>query len=157
MKNFWWPLKRTYPSAIAGSAKRRGCLLSYSQAELGRELTQPSSRLLAEPCTLTWTVLSIKIRTPQKRIGSKGFAQRPFLSTLAALIDRNDYRGRVPRNSAPNHDIIPARDLARLKIVAFNLTLPSAPRVKLQSAMQWHLTLFLGLLSERRWGSPSEV
>ena len=76
------------------SAKRRGCLLSYSQAEPGRELTQPSSRLLAEPCTLTWTVLSIKIRTPQKRIGSKGFTQRPFLSILAALIDRNDYRGR---------------------------------------------------------------
>ena len=33
------------------SAKRRGCLLSYSQAEPGRELTQPSPRLLAEPCT----------------------------------------------------------------------------------------------------------
>ena len=32
------------------SAKRRGCLLSYSQAEPGRELTQPSPRLLAEPC-----------------------------------------------------------------------------------------------------------
>ena len=28
-------------------AKRRGCLLSYSQAEPGRE---PSPRLLAEPC-----------------------------------------------------------------------------------------------------------
>ena len=33
-------------------AKRRGCLLSYSQAEPGRELTQPSPRLLAEPCSL---------------------------------------------------------------------------------------------------------
>ena len=33
------------------SAKRRGCLLTYSQAEPGRELTQPSPRLLAEPCT----------------------------------------------------------------------------------------------------------
>ena len=32
------------------SAKRRGCLLTYSQAEPGRELTQPSPRLLAEPC-----------------------------------------------------------------------------------------------------------
>ena len=32
------------------SAKRRGCLLSYSQAEPGRKLTQPSPRLLAEPC-----------------------------------------------------------------------------------------------------------
>ena len=32
------------------SAKRRGCLLSYSQAEPGRELTQPSPCLLAEPC-----------------------------------------------------------------------------------------------------------
>ena len=36
-------------------AKRCGCLLSYSQAEPGRELTQPSPRLLAEPCTpLSW-------------------------------------------------------------------------------------------------------
>ena len=33
------------------SAKRRGCLLSYNQAEPGRELTQPSPRLFAEPCT----------------------------------------------------------------------------------------------------------
>ena len=32
------------------SAKRRGCLISYSQAEPGRELTQPSPRLLAKPC-----------------------------------------------------------------------------------------------------------
>ena len=31
----------------------RGCLLSYSQAEPGRELTQPSPHLLAEPCTMT--------------------------------------------------------------------------------------------------------
>ena len=30
--------------------KKAGCLLSYSQAEPGRELTQPSPRLLAEPC-----------------------------------------------------------------------------------------------------------
>ena len=35
---------------VQGSAKRWGCLLSYSQAEPGRELTQPSYRLLAEPC-----------------------------------------------------------------------------------------------------------
>ena len=35
---------------IQRSAKRRGCLLSYSQAEPGRELTQPIPRLLAEPC-----------------------------------------------------------------------------------------------------------
>ena len=35
---------------IQRSAKRWGCLLSYSQAEPGRELTQPSPRLLAEPC-----------------------------------------------------------------------------------------------------------
>ena len=32
------------------SAKRRGCLLSYSQAEPGRELMQPRKHLLAEPC-----------------------------------------------------------------------------------------------------------
>ena len=36
---------------IQRSAKRRGRLLSYSQAEPGRELTQPSPRLLAEPCS----------------------------------------------------------------------------------------------------------
>ena len=34
---------------IQRSAKRRGCLLSCSQAEPARELTQPSPRLLAEP------------------------------------------------------------------------------------------------------------
>ena len=34
------------------SAKRRGCLLSYSHAEPGRELTQPGKHLLAEPCIL---------------------------------------------------------------------------------------------------------
>ena len=39
------------------SAKRRGCLLSYSQAEPGRELTQPSPRLLAEPCTVIYPFL----------------------------------------------------------------------------------------------------
>ena len=37
---------------VQRSAKRRGCLLSYSQAEPGRELTQPSPWLLAEPCTV---------------------------------------------------------------------------------------------------------
>ena len=36
---------------IKSSAKRLGCLLSYSQAEPGRELTQPSPCLLAEPCS----------------------------------------------------------------------------------------------------------
>ena len=35
------------------STKRRGCLLSYSQAELRRELWQPRKYLLAEPCTLS--------------------------------------------------------------------------------------------------------
>ena len=43
---------------VQRSAKRRGCLLSYSQAELGRELTQPSPRLLAEPCTCPVLVVS---------------------------------------------------------------------------------------------------
>ena len=33
-----------------GIGKKDGCLLSYSQAEPGRELTQPSPHLLAEPC-----------------------------------------------------------------------------------------------------------
>ena len=31
-------------------AMRRGCLLSYSQAEPEKELTQPRKHLLAEPC-----------------------------------------------------------------------------------------------------------
>ena len=38
-------------SELQRSAKRRGCLLSYSQAEPGRELTQPRKHLLAEPCS----------------------------------------------------------------------------------------------------------
>ena len=37
-------------SHVQRLAKRRGCLLSYSQAEPGRELTQPRKHLLAEPC-----------------------------------------------------------------------------------------------------------
>ena len=41
---------RDQDARLQGSAKRRACLLSYSQAEPGRELTQPSPRLLAEPC-----------------------------------------------------------------------------------------------------------
>ena len=36
---------------VQRSAKRRGCLLSHSQAEPGRELTQPRKHLLAEPLT----------------------------------------------------------------------------------------------------------
>ena len=43
--------KSILPKALQGSAKRRGCLLSYSQAEPGRDLTQPRKHLLAEPCT----------------------------------------------------------------------------------------------------------
>ena len=44
------------------SAKRRGCLLSYSQAEPGRELTQPSPRLLAEPCILSKRTIEPTLR-----------------------------------------------------------------------------------------------
>ena len=39
------------------SKKRCGCLLSYSQAEPGREFTQTSPRLLAEPCIGADTIL----------------------------------------------------------------------------------------------------
>ena len=46
LNGYGWPLH------LQRSAKRRGCLLSYSQAEPGRELTQPSPRLLAEPFTI---------------------------------------------------------------------------------------------------------
>ena len=34
-------------------AKRCGGMISYSQAEPARELTQPRKHLLAEPCTVT--------------------------------------------------------------------------------------------------------
>ena len=44
------------------STKGRGCLLGYSQTEPGRELTQPSPRLLAEPCTLRlWNLCSFPL------------------------------------------------------------------------------------------------
>ena len=41
---------------VQRSAKRRGCLLSNSQAEPGRELTQPSTCLSADACTETLSV-----------------------------------------------------------------------------------------------------
>ena len=43
-------------------AKRRGCLLSYSQTEPGRELPQPSPRLVAEPsrCYFFWDIIPCK-------------------------------------------------------------------------------------------------
>ena len=45
---------------VQRSAKSRGCLLSYSQAEPGRQLTQPSPTLLAEPCKLNgWTISAL--------------------------------------------------------------------------------------------------
>ena len=44
--NFQWRLT----DLIQRSAKRRGCLLTYSQAKPRRKLTQPSPRLIAEPC-----------------------------------------------------------------------------------------------------------
>ena len=59
-------LKRCHSSwgYLQRSAKRRGCLLSYSQAEPGGELTQPSPRLLAEPCmTLSSNILTLRIFT----------------------------------------------------------------------------------------------
>ena len=43
---------RAIPWAVQRSAKRHGCLISYSQAEPGRELTQPRKHLFAEPCTV---------------------------------------------------------------------------------------------------------
>ena len=36
-------------------------MLSYSQAEPGRELTQPRKHLLAEPCILSYGVQSYRI------------------------------------------------------------------------------------------------
>ena len=44
---------------LQGSAKRQGCLLSYSQAEPGRESTQPSPCLLAKPCRASPQVPSL--------------------------------------------------------------------------------------------------
>ena len=49
------PRKTSYKIGAAllqSSAKRHGCLLSFSQAEPGRELTQHSPRLLTEPSTI---------------------------------------------------------------------------------------------------------
>ena len=44
--------------SLQRSAKRCSCLLIYSQAEPGRELTQPRPRLLAaEPCTVVPTLI----------------------------------------------------------------------------------------------------
>ena len=45
------------PAVVQRSAKRWGCLLSYSQADPGRELTQPRPRLLAQPCIWNWECL----------------------------------------------------------------------------------------------------
>ena len=47
-----------YEEDNTGIGKKRGSLLSYSQAEPGRELTQPSPSLLAEPCTVPLSHLS---------------------------------------------------------------------------------------------------
>ena len=41
----------TAEERVQRSVKWRGCLLSYSQAEPGRELTQPSLCVSVEPCT----------------------------------------------------------------------------------------------------------
>ena len=65
---------------IQRSEKRRGCLLSYSQAEPGRELTQPNPRLLAEPCMA---------RKRKVRL-MPGFMQANFRPNLIL----NDGRGR---------------------------------------------------------------
>ena len=52
MKREWRGRARNV-QRIQRSAKRRGCLLSYSQTEPGRELTQPRKHLLPSPVDLS--------------------------------------------------------------------------------------------------------
>ena len=47
---FWVEVANPEHPFLQRLAKRCGCLLSYSQAEPGRELMQPRKHLLAEPC-----------------------------------------------------------------------------------------------------------
>ena len=47
---------------IQRSGKRCGCLLSYSQAEPGRALTQPRKHLLAEPCMFLTNLQSLELK-----------------------------------------------------------------------------------------------
>ena len=61
-------LEDTYVQRLA---KRRGFLLSYSQAEPGRELTQPRTHLLAEPCTIT-----SNSALPRMRLGNENLDTR---------------------------------------------------------------------------------
>ena len=53
--------KRLYLQNYRDRQNRRGCLLCYRQAEPGRELTQPSPRLLAEPCEYSHIMLIMRI------------------------------------------------------------------------------------------------
>ena len=62
---------------LQGSAKRRGCLLSHSQAEPGRELTQPSPCLLAEPCK--HNIVSFQCHIRQMTWCSDGLVRRKYL------------------------------------------------------------------------------
>ena len=55
--------------SITEIGKRRGCLLSYSQAEPGRELTQPSPHILAEPCTvISFTLISFTRKSLESKV-----------------------------------------------------------------------------------------
>ena len=51
VKKFVEGVSTIYASVIYRDGQKRwGCLLSYSQAQPGRDITQPSLRLLAKPC-----------------------------------------------------------------------------------------------------------
>ena len=61
IKCLMYKKNRNHNQLLQRSAKRCGCLLSYSQAEPGRELTQPSPRLLAEPCR--WGIACMEVKS----------------------------------------------------------------------------------------------
>ena len=72
-------------SEVQRSAKRRGCLLSYSQAEPGRELTQPSPRLLAEPCTSGMIIPCVLVE--QTWVGLKNPNLTPLNNPTASEVE----------------------------------------------------------------------
>ena len=76
-RTLWQPLYRD-------RQKRHGCLLSYSQAEPGRELTQPRKHLLAEPCTFSSLPPLARETSP-----SRFFAGR-LMTTLHVVSSRTE-------------------------------------------------------------------
>ena len=82
---------------VQRSTKRRGCLQSYSQAEPGRELTQPRRHLFAEPCRkgeVEWRKrancsLSVWLSAERARRGAEREPSRSKDSSIAISINPN--------------------------------------------------------------------